>query len=537
MPGDDQEGVPVAPIHPMRAAHPLIFEINTWPWLAALSAHHGRPVGLGDVPAADWDAIAALGFDTVWLMGVWERSPAGVAIALANDGLMEDFRATLADFTPDDVVGSPYCVRRYVVDEHLGGPEGLAAARAALAERGVSLVLDFVPNHVAPDHPWTRTHPEYFVAGTADDLERDPAAFVAVGDRVLANGKDPYFAAWPDVVQLDAFSPALRAAAIDTLVEIGAQCDGVRCDMAMLMMNATFARTWGDRVGPAPTDDFWPTVIPAVRRTHPAFTFIAEAYWDLEWGLQRQHFDYCYDKRLYDRLVAAVDGTGDAEAVRGHLHADLDYQRGLLRFVENHDEPRAAATFPPEAERAAVVAALSQTGARLVHQGQATGRRAHLPVFLGRFPDEPLDADLQAFHTRLLAALSDDTFREGNWQLCDVGGWPGDDSWAGLVSWCWSGDARWLVVVNLSAVTATGHVAVPWADVHGREWRLTDPTHPDPNDAAGTTSFDRDGDDLADGMFVSLPPWQWHFCRVDPLPDPPADQSPTHANPADPETP
>ena len=94
--------------------------------------------------------------------------------------------------------------------------------------------------------------------------------------------------------------------------------------------------------GPRPADDYWPTVIPAVKADHPDFVFVAEAYWDLEWTLQQQGFDYCYDKRLYDRLVHE-----GAEEVAGHLRADLAYQRRLVRFVENHDEPRAAATFPP----------------------------------------------------------------------------------------------------------------------------------------------------------------------------------------------
>ena len=155
--------------------HPFIYEINTWVWLDALSRREGTAIDLAGVPGREWDALAELGFDAVWLMGVWERSPAGVAIALENEGLMESFRRALPDFVTGDVVGSPYCIRDYRVDAHLGGPDGLAATRAALAERGMGLILDFVPNHVAPDHPWTNAHPEYFVRGGADDLERDPA--------------------------------------------------------------------------------------------------------------------------------------------------------------------------------------------------------------------------------------------------------------------------------------------------------------------------------------------------------------------------
>ena len=133
--------------------HPAIYEINTWVWLAELSREHQRPVNLATVPEQEWDAIASYGFDAVWFMGVWERSPAGIEVSMRNKGLLEDFRRALADFSAEDNVGSPYCVRRYVVDQRLGGPAGLAAAREMLAKRGLRLILDFVPNHVAPDHP------------------------------------------------------------------------------------------------------------------------------------------------------------------------------------------------------------------------------------------------------------------------------------------------------------------------------------------------------------------------------------------------
>jgi glycosidase len=495
-PGPDEERAVVE--------HPFIYELNTWVWLGELSRHEGTQVDLAAVPGREWDAIAALGFDAVWLMGVWERSPAGIAIALENDALIESFRRALPDFAIEDVVGSPYCIRGYTVDARLGGPDGLAAARAALAERGLGLILDFVPNHVAPDHAWTEAHPEYFVGGNAEDVERDPASFVRVGDGILANGRDPYFPAWPDVVQLNAFSPDLRAAVVETLGSIATQCDGVRCDMAMLMMNDTFERTWGDRAGSRPDADYWPTVIPAVKEDHPGFVFAAEAYWDLESALQEQGFDYCYDKRLYDRLVH--DG---ADQVHDHLTADVGYQRKLVRFIENHDEPRAAAAFPGDRARAAAVATLTQTGARLVHEGQLEGRRVRLPVFLARRPTEPADADLRAFYERLLTALRDPVFRDGEWQLAERTGWPGNDSWWNLVAWGWRGASRKLVVVNLGGVPASAHVSLPWDDLRGQTWVL--------DDASSGERYERSGDDLRDGLYVALDPWFWHLFSLSPL--------------------
>jgi hypothetical protein len=166
--------------------YPALYEINTWVWLSELSQRYGKKVDLSSVPPSEWDAIGAYGFDVVWLMGVWERSPAGIAIANQNKSLLDAFGRALPDFRPEDNVGSPYCVRRYVVDAHLGGPEGLATARQELAKRGMNLVLDFVPNHVAPDHPWVAEHPEYFIRGNAEDVRNDPASYVEVGGTVCA---------------------------------------------------------------------------------------------------------------------------------------------------------------------------------------------------------------------------------------------------------------------------------------------------------------------------------------------------------------
>ncbi len=484
-----------------EVADPVIYEINTWPWLDELSRDAGRPVDLGSVPARVWDELAALGIDAVWLMGVWQRSPAGIAIALDNPDLTADFDAALPGWRPADVVGSPYCIRNYLVDEHLGGPDALAAARAELAARGIGLVLDFVPNHVAPDHPWVTDRPDLFVAGTSDDVGRDPQSFLRVGDRVVANGRDPYFPAWPDVVQLNVFEPQLRATVIDTLCAIADQCDGVRCDMAMLTMNDVFTRTWGDRVGAPPDTDYWPTIIPAVRAHRPGFLFLAEAYWDLEWALQQQGFDFCYDKRLYDRLQA-----GPAQAVLGHLSGDLGYQEHLVRFVENHDEPRAAAAFGTQRTPVAAVTALTQPGARLIHHGQLTGRRTRLPVFLGRYPDEPEDTQLVGFYRALLGALADPTFHSGRWQLVEPSGWPGSGA-ENLIAWCWDGDTPWLVVVNLSDRTASGQVRVPLPGLENGRWRLSDPTH--------GVAYERSGHDMLNALYVELAGWDWHLWRID----------------------
>ena len=488
------------PIAVRLPARPTIYEINTAVWLGDLTRELNQAVDLSTVPAQEWDRLAALRVDAVWLMGVWQRSPAGLAIARGNSQLMASFSQTLPDLEPDDVIGSPYCVRDYTVDPRFGGPAALATARGELAARGIGLILDYVPNHVAPDHPWTAEHADYFIQGTTADLEANPASFLETPAGVLANGKDPYFAPWPDVVQLNAFSPGLRTAATETLTSIGSQCDGVRCDMAMLMTNEVFARTWGERAGDPPAGDYWPTIIAAVRATHPTLVFIAEAYWDMEWTLQQQGFDFCYDKRLYDRLV-----SGPADSVRGHLQAATDYQEGLLRFIENHDEPRAADTFAPEQQRAVAVVMSTLEGARMYHAGQLEGLHTHIPVFLARGPQQSPDLELRAFYEKLLGAVAESHLRDGEWQLCECSGWPDNQTAAHVLAWCWrANDDRYLVVVNLAAEDGQAQVHLPWGDLAGRRWNLRPLLDGD--------AFEREGDEMRDqGLYVGMRPWEYYF--------------------------
>jgi hypothetical protein len=482
--------------------HPVIYEINTWAWLHELSEKARRPITLGKVPVKEWDAIASYGFDAVWLMGVWERSPAGVAISMQDSGLLEEFRRVLPDFSPQDNVGSAYCVRRYSVDARLGGPEDLAHARKQLADRGMRLILDFVPNHVATDHPWTTERPEYFIHGSSDDLAQQPNNFLRVGDNILACGRDPYFPPWQDVVQLNAFNPELRKAAFETVMSIADQCDGMRCDMAMLLMNQIFQRTWGVTAGARPQTEYWPELIAAVKQRYPNVLFMAEAYWDLEYELQQQGFDYCYDKRLYDRLEHE-----SAESVRLHLCGNAAYQQKLIRFIENHDEPRAAATFSPSKARAAAVSTSTLYGAVLFHEGQFEGRRVRVPVFLRRRPEEPIDRSLEDFYRKLLHTVCSKDFREGKWRLCERTGWPDNQSHLNLVAWCVSTKrVRHLIVVNLSETPSQGRIPLPLEHLEGKQWRMTD--------AISGKVFHRNGDELRKaGLYVELDPWGFHLLK------------------------
>ena len=484
--------------------YPSLYQINTRVWLTELSRRLGRAVTLDDVPDAELDHLAEMGFDWVWLLSVWRTGLAGQAVSRGHPGWRREFEETLADLCEEDIAGSGFATTGYTVHPLLGGDAALARLRERLGLHGLRLMLDFVPNHTALDHPWVEEHPEYYITGTELDLARAPEDYTWVkrsgGDRLLAYGRDPYFPGWPDALQLNYGNTATQEAMIAELVKIAGRCDGVRCDMAMLVLPEVFERTWG-----IPARPFWPEATRRVRDETPGFCFMAEVYWDLEWTLQQQGFDYTYDKRLYDRLRDRHAGP-----VRDHLRAGLDYQDRLARFLENHDEPRAAATFPPGLHEAAAVVTYLSPGLRFFQRGQFEGRRSARFPHLCREPDESINHELNRFYDRLLAVMHAPAVRDGRWELLDcVAAWEGNRTCDGFIAFAWRGRAgeRILVAVNYADSQSQCFVRLPFADLGGRTWRL--------QDRLGGASYDREGDGLQSrGLFLDLGKWQYHVFEM-----------------------
>lgn len=452
--------------------HPHLYEISSWPWLERLSRREDRRVTLADVPAATWDAIARAGFDSVYLMGVWRRSAIGRVLARIDSGLLTAYDQVLPGWAMRDVPGSPYCIGAYEPDERMGGWDALDACRADLAGRGLRLILDFVPNHTGFDHDWIRTSPEFYVQGTLDDYRADPGLYHPIesagGDAMhfIARGRDPYFPPWQDVAQLNYFNPAVREAMIGVLATIARHADGVRCDMAMLVLNDVFAKTWRQRVDlrwDAPAAEFWPEATARV-----PMSYLAEVYWDREFELQQQGFDFTYDKRLLDWLH-----EGNAQRVRGHLRADAAYGAKLARFLENHDEARSVHAFGHRLPAAAVTA-FTLPGLRFFFDGQLEGAHLRLPVQLGRGPDDPDRADIRDLYARLLTTIDQPIFHDGEWMLLDTGG-------TDLIASTWRhADTLAIVVANVTGRFAEGRVTIgdlPDGNVFELKDQLTDLTY------------------------------------------------------------
>jgi glycosidase len=499
--------VPITKTPPFfMRSNPLLYEINAWAWLEQLSTQLGRTIDLSGVPDAEWDSLAQLGFDAIWLMGVWQRSPVSRQISLDDPANVSDFDRALPSWTPADVVGSPYAVMQYVPDPRIGTWDSLDRVREKLHARKMALFLDFVGNHTALDHPWVREHPEFYVQASKQDFENDASLFFQVkttqGARYIALAKDPYYPPWKDIAQLNHFQPDMRVAHLAQLATIAKHCDGVRCDMAMLQLNDIFEKGWAHLLGstPPPANEFWNEA----RQAAPNLILLAEAYWGTEARLIDLGFSFAYDKALYDAVRNA-----DVGAVQSRLSSIGDQQTHYARFLENHDEPRRAEVIPND--RLPAVGTLMGTlpGMRFYQQGEIEGYKIRLPIQLRRAAVEPPDPYSVAFFRKILSLTREDIFHDGSWSPLEVAA-EGYTSPAGLLVYEWRSNKAWkIIAVNLAAGASQGRV------------RLGDRVSPAQQyvfyDELNEVRYDRTGDELYNvGLFVRLEGFQAHLFGITP---------------------
>lgn len=360
------------------------------------------------ITEAELSDLRRIGFDAIWLMGVWQISEGA---------------RRLSKIISDSFEGSPYAVPSYTFSPSLGGIEGFVALAERAHAAGLKVIVDFVSNHMAIDSPLIAEHPDFFIrSDTRCRRQNMGDFFLHPSGEVIAFGRDPYFPPWHDTSQLDYSSPQLRRHMTETLKWISRYADGVRCDMAMLILKEQVRQLWYPLAPAAWFDnrmpgEFWDEAISEVKSARPDFIFIAEAYWDKEPRLLGLGFDLAYEKRLYDGLSSA-----NHHLVIERLTRDLRLLERSLCFIENHDEPRAASVFTRAGNLASMALILSLPGSVLIHEGQMEGKTERLPVQRLR-PDkeEPDDAGLRRSYELLLGLTSDRPFREGSFAMFNSG--------------------------------------------------------------------------------------------------------------------
>jgi hypothetical protein len=480
--------------------NPSLYQINT----KVLLSEIGPGATLDDVPNTFLDGLAARGFHWVWLLGVWRIGATGQRISRERTEWHREYEVVLPDLRQDDICGSPFAVCEYATDPSIGGDTELAHFRERLEQRGINLLLDFVPNHIGSDHRWVKERPDFLMRGTVTELSKAPDLWTELPDgTIAAYGRDPNYPGWPDTLQLNFFNPHLRAAMVGELRNIATRCSGVRCDMAMLVEPEVFTRTWGDRpeAREAFRNSWWPEAIEQVRRDHPDFLFLAEVYWDYEAKLQERGFTYTYDKVLYDRLL-----HHEASRLAPHLRTPLSYSCRMARFLENHDEPRVASKLDPPEHNAAAVVTYLAPGMRFFYHGQLEGKRLRVPVHLKRGPTEVTDPRVVAIYEKLLPIINSQAAKNGDWQLLRCArAWEGNPTDTNFVAYFIaheSGDL--LVTVNYAAHRGQCFVQLPQALPQTGTACLTD--------LLSENRYERDARDLSTrGLYLDVEGFTAHI--------------------------
>jgi len=485
------------------AVNPLLYEINTRCLLADLSRQLSRPATLHDISDTEITRWQSLGFSHVWLMGVWPNGERVRQHGLQQPALLKRYHELLPDWSPADVGGSTYGISAYEPDEKIGGRQALIAFRERLQAQGLRLILDFIPNHFGLDHPWVTERPDLLI----HSRRKLPGCLPTQhnGKRLwIAHGKDPYFDPWSDTAQIDYRNPAARHEMIKELVKVSSLCDGVRCDMAMLVLNDIFAETWKQMPSSEPPSEkeFWTDAIQRVRQQHPDFIFLAEAYWGREPQLQHLGFDYTYDKPFLDHLAHQEPARLQHHFHRAH--ADLLKE---ISFLDNHDEPRIASRLDKPAQRAAALLWLAQPGMKLIYEGQMEGWRAQLPVQLWRRPSEPTDIDLQDYYQQILQLRQTTAVFGGRCRIHkSLPAWSGNPSHQNLfvITWQSLPGKFEVIVVNYAPHRGQCRVRLEPETVGAAKWTL--------QDRLGNEIHQRTREDLlGDGLYLDLAAWgaQW----------------------------
>ncbi|GAB4029473.1 MAG: hypothetical protein Fur0012_03940 [Elusimicrobiota bacterium] len=444
----------------MLRSNPHLIEINTRLWLKNLREKYSSPeMTISAIPDEEWLNLKHLGFDIIWLIGVWQCGKMSTEIAKNDAGLIEE--AVRLGYDKEKICCSPYSILEYKLDESLGFEWELRALKDKLNSMGLKLFLDFVSNHAAIDRAYDDECINCLVLGDEEEYKRNPKMFHVRekdGKKIyVAYGKDPNFPSWYDTVQLNYFNPITREKMKNEFLKLLELCDGARCDMVMLTLNDVHESAWGWLLSKQgfskPQTEFWQEVISQAKQLRPDFVFLAEVYWGLEWKLQQMGFDYTYDKVIYDRLK-----TMGADEIRGHLRAERLYQKRSARFIDNHDENPSVSSMGKNKAMAAAVIISTIRGLRFYNDMQLKGSAVRVPLQFAQFDADSLrNVEMEKFYERLLLTVDHPAFHGGEWNLCEpLPMNPEDKSYRNFIAFTWiQRRTMKIVAVNYSQETSS----------------------------------------------------------------------------------
>lgn len=502
----------------MNMNHKLVYQIDIREFFFRMKSTHSKVRNILDLPKEFFEELKSFGIDFLWLLGIYEPSQISKEISISMKDLHKKYHASLLDWTEDDVIGSPYAITSYKIASDFGGNEVFNNFREKIRrDYNLKIILDFVPNHFAIDSPVVQKHPEFFIQATQQQRDTNPDNFITINikghDYIFAHGKDPYSPPWKDTLQLDYRSKSVQEFMIKELLKLSKYCDGVRCDMAMLLLSDIFFENWKDF--PCPKDhvatakEFWFDAISKVKKANPDFIFIAEVYWHREEDLLALGFDYVYDKVIYELLI-----ENRVNIINEYIKNVFPNLRNRFLFLENHDEQRSAHVFQLDKLKAVATLIYTLPSMKLIHDGQLEGRGYHHAIQLRRLQNENVNSELKTFYKKLFTTIKNSVIPKSYFKLLKpFPAWEGNLAYYNFIIFLYESEQlkKNLVVINLSPYQSQCRVKVESYDLPGKIYLI--------KDRLSDEEYTRDGNEMFNnGLYLDLKPYQsqiFDFIRVE----------------------
>lgn len=356
---------------------------NSFVWLNQLSRQYGREIKhLDQIPDETLDELARWGFSALWLIGLWERSQASQTIKQLCGN--------------PDAVASAYSLERYQIAAALGGEHAYQNLSQRCAQRGIRLASDMVPNHMGIDSDWVHDHPDWFISldespypaysFNGPELSSNPKVSIKLEDhyysrtdaavvfkhydhstgktRFIYHGNDGTNMPWNDTAQLNYLNPAVREAAIQTILHVARQFPIIRFDAAMTLTKKHFQRLWFPQPGSggdipsraehamskeafdqAMPEEFWREVVDRVAAEVPNTLLLAEAFWLMEGYFVRTLGMHRVYNSAFMNMLRNEENAKYRQLIKSTLVFDPQILKRYVNFMNNPDEKTAVEQF------------------------------------------------------------------------------------------------------------------------------------------------------------------------------------------------
>ena len=356
---------------------------NVYVWLHQLSQKHQRPIDrLDQIPDDELETLAQWGFSGLWLIGLWERSPASRTIKQLCGN--------------PEAVASAYSLYDYQIAADLGGEEAYNNLRDRAWQRGIRMASDMVPNHVGIYSRWVVEHPDWFISldhspfpaysFNGPDLSEDERLGIFVEDhyydrtdaavvfkrvdrwtgteKYIYHGNDGTSMPWNDTAQLNYLNPEVREAVIQTILHVARHFPVIRFDAAMTLTKKHFQRLWFPEPGTggaiatradhgltradfdaAMPLEFWREVVDRVAAEAPDTLLLAEAFWLLEGYFVRTLGMHRVYNSAFMNMLRDEDNGKYRSVIKNTLEFDPEILKRFVNFMNNPDEETSVAQF------------------------------------------------------------------------------------------------------------------------------------------------------------------------------------------------